>query len=390
MKLINQKTNLPADWQVVKLGVLIEENRKSPLKVEDAKKDGLYPFFTSGETVLSYDNYLVDGENLFLSTGGSAYIKHYVGKAAYSSDTWSLKTTGKIVPKFLYFELLSFLHLIDALLFSGSGLKHLQKGDLKELEVSIPSKPEQQKIVYVLDTIQEAIGAQEELIEKTKELKRAMMAKLFREGTRGEKLKKTEVGEIPESWEVMKLGDKNVAQIIMGQSPPSSSYNEDGAGFPFLQGKAEFGDTYPSAKNWTSKPLKIAQTGDILISVRAPVGDVNIADRDYSIGRGLAAIHAQNSTDTQFLFYFFSRNKAVFENFGSGSTFKAIGSDILKNFLIPFPSIKEQREIANILQTIDQKIEIEQKKKELYEELFRTMLNKLMTAEIRVKDVEFK
>ncbi len=230
---------------------------------------------------------------------------------------------------------------------------------------------------------------QEKLIEKTKELKRAMMAKLFREGTRGEKLKKTEIGEIPESWEVIELGDKKVSQIIMGQSPSSSSYNEEENGLPFLQGKAEFGDVYPIATKWSSEPIKIAQKGDILISVRAPVGDVNLADRSYCIGRGLAFIRVSDYVESRYLFYLLTHKKSIFENFGAGSTFKAIGSDILKNFSIPLPPLQEQREIAEILQTIDQKIEIEQKKKTLYEELFRAMLDKLMTAEIRVNNVSF-
>ncbi len=382
------KIKLSSDWQVVRLGDFIEENKKSSYKVGDALDVGKYPFFTSGENILWGDYYLVEGENLFLSTGGYAHIKYYKGKASYSADTWSLSVKN-ISTKFLYYRILSLIKFIDSVLFSGSGLRHLQKDDFLNLEIALPKdQREQQKIVYVLDTIQEAVGVQEEIIEKTKELKKTVMAKLFREGTRGEKLKKTEIGEIPESWKVVGLGDKRVSQIIMGQSPPSSSYNEERNGLPFLQGKAEFGDVYPIATKWSSEAIKIAEKGDILISVRAPVGDVNIADRNYCIGRGLASVRAYDHTESRYLFYLLTYKKSVFENIGAGSTFKAIGSDTLKNFLIPLPSLDEQKEIAEILQAIDQKIEIEQKKKVLYEELFKTMLNKLMTAEIRVNNLE--
>ncbi len=95
--------------------------------------------------------------------------------------------------------------------------------------------------------------------------------------------KQIEIGLIPEDWEVVRLGE--VGKIIMGQSPPSSTYNDKGIGLPFLQGKAEFGEIYPKPVKYCSKPLKVAQNGDILISVRAPVGDhVKISPPECSIG----------------------------------------------------------------------------------------------------------
>ena len=115
--------------------------------------------------------------------------------------------------------------------------------------------------------------------------------------------KKTEIGEIPEEWTVRQLGDKDVSTIVMGQSPPSSSYNTSGKGLPFLQGNADFGVLYPTPRVYCTKPLKLSETGDILISVRAPVGELNISSFKCIIGRGLAAVrNVQRNTYGKYLY----------------------------------------------------------------------------------------
>jgi len=138
----------------------------------------------------------------------------------------------------------------------------------------------------------------------------------------------------------------------------------EGKGLPFLQGKAEFGEIYPKPVKYCSKPLKIAQEGDILISVRTPVGDVNIAPFKCAIGRGLASIKPI-SIERLFLFYLLIFSKGRIENEGTGSTFKAIRKHNLESFLIPLPPLEEQKQIAHILSSVDKKIEIEQRKKQL-------------------------
>jgi len=190
--------------------------------------------------------------------------------------------------------------------------------------------------------------------------------------------------EIPEDWEVVRLGD--VAEIIMGESPPSSTYNNIGEGLPFLQGKAEFGEIYPSPSVYCSKPLKIAELNDILLSVRAPVGDVNLAPFRGCIGRGLAAIMPKNDKlNYLFLFYYLKSNRKRFEIISSGSTFKAIRKKDIENYFIPFPPLEEQKKIAEILSTIDKKLEIERKEKEKLKRIKKGLMDVLLTGRVRVK-----
>jgi len=142
----------------------------------------------------------------------------------------------------------------------------------------------------------------------------------------------------------------DVCEIIMGQSPPSDSYNDSQNGLPFFQGKADFGEINPTIRIYCDKPIKIAENGDILLSVRAPVGDVNIADCKCCIGRGLAAIRSKdNKVNSKYLYYVLKKNKSKIENLGTGSTFKAINKKQISDFLIPVPHIDEQLKIIHVL-----------------------------------------
>ena len=106
----------------------------------------------------------------------------------------------------------------------------------------------------------------------------------------------------PKHWKTVKLGD--VCNIVMGQSPPSTTYNDKEIGMPFLQGKAEFTELSPIATKYCTKQLRVSSLGNVLMSVRAPVGDVNLADKEYIIGRGLASISMKQG-DNRFLLYMF-------------------------------------------------------------------------------------
>lgn len=148
----------------------------------------------------------------------------------------------------------------------------------------------------------------------------------------------------------VKLGE--VAEIIMGQSPDSSSYNyEDG--LPFFQGNADFGEYYPTIRILCNKPKKIANKYDVLISVRAPVGAVNIANNICAIGRGLAIIRTNaNTVNHRYLFYLLKYHRRYIENLGTGSTFKAISKPILNDLCFTIHDIQTQKEIVAVLDKV--------------------------------------
>jgi len=185
---------------------------------------------------------------------------------------------------------------------------------------------------------------------------------------------------LPEGWKQVKLGE--IADIIMGQSPSSTLVNEQEIGIPFLQGNAEFTNKYPIAQRWISKGLKFAKEGDILISVRAPVGAVNIADRAYCIGRGLAAISFKK-IEIRFGWFGLIYWKYQLENLSQGSTFEAISKEDLKNVILITPfSVSEQRKIAEILETIDNAIEKTDRVIEKYKRIKQGFMQELLTKGI--------
>jgi type I restriction enzyme S subunit len=151
----------------------------------------------------------------------------------------------------------------------------------------------------------------------------------------------SEIRDIPEHWEVKKLGE--VCEIIMGQAPSSSTYNLSGIGMPFFQGKAEFTELYPIVEKWCDAPKKVALPNDILLSVRAPVGTTNIANQKCCIGRGLAAIRYENY---KYVFYFLRSIEQQLDKKGTGTTFRAISGEIIRTTDIPLPPLPEQQAIV--------------------------------------------
>lgn len=146
---------------------------------------------------------------------------------------------------------------------------------------------------------------------------------------------------------------KDVCSINMGQSPNSSTYNDVGEGMPFFQGNADFGEKYPVARKWCSKPLKVAQKEDILISVRAPIGAMNYAGEDCCIGRGLAALTpCKEKVLPEYIFWLLKAKNGELNNKGTGSTFKAIGRKELEEVLVPHICIDDQRKCTTIFEKI--------------------------------------
>lgn len=178
-------------------------------------------------------------------------------------------------------------------------------------------------------------------------------------------------------WCEKPLGE--IAEIRMGQSPDSSSYNEKGIGPAFLQGCAEFGAYHPIPNVYCSAPGKIAPEGSLLISVRAPVGDLNVANQEYCIGRGLAAIIGKQ-IETNFIHYSIDLNKAQLARLAQGSTFDAVGSKELNNHSIRYPECpKERCRLVEILETSECAIEKAEALIAKYEQIKQGMMQDLFT-----------
>lgn len=164
-----------------------------------------------------------------------------------------------------------------------------------------------------------------------------------------------------------------VCEIIAGQSPPSSTYNNTSNGIPFFQGMADFGVLYPITRMWCTAPQKISLPNDILMSVRAPVGPTNLNNIKACIGRGLSAIRCSNKIEHKFLLYFLRHNEQKIADKGTGSTFKAITQKTLKSIEILLPPLAEQQKIAAILDAADSLRQKDQQLVERYAALSQSL-----------------
>ena len=191
---------------------------------------------------------------------------------------------------------------------------------------------------------------------------------------------------MPEDWKVGKLGD--IADVIMGQSPSGNSYNEKGIGCIFFQGRAEFGFRFPTIKLFTTEPKRIAKQNDILMSVRAPVGDFNVAYDDCCIGRGLCAIRSKDNFQSFILYTLWSvQNKLDVFN-GEGTVFGSINKDSLNNLEIIVPDTRTIQKFENLCSPMDNLIRKNYEENTRLAAIRDALLPKLMSGEIDVSNVD--
>ena len=201
-----------------------------------------------------------------------------------------------------------------------------------------------------------------------------------------EKFVDSELGKIPEGWRVGTLNE--IADITMGQSPQGASYNENAVGTVFYQGRAEFTDRFPSRRLFTTEPKRMANAGDVLLSVRAPVGDLNIANEPCCIGRGLAAIHAKNGF-ASFIFYTMQALKTELEKYnGEGTVFGCINKDSLSSQKVIIPPRNIIADFESIASSLDCQYFVDFNENIRLAQLRDTLLPKLMSGEIDVSQVE--
>lgn len=315
------------------------------------------------------------GEKLVMKKGDVLFGKRraYQKKVAiapfdgiFSAHGMVLRPKEKVIdPKFFPMFIASDYFLDSAIKISvGSLSPTINWSALKELEFELPDLNKQRELAELLWAAEKTKQTYKRLIDNSHKLIQAEFIDIFK--------------CIP----TCKLCE--LTSIKMGQSPDSKTYNKDEKGLPFYQGKTGFGNKYIQAPVlWCSAPTRIAEGGDVLLSVRAPVGDVNISTEKCCIGRGLAAIHPiENISDTLFLFYALSALKSEIENSGVGSTFKAITKEQVHSILIPKANINLQHKFVEFATMQEKTLEALNKTKSYIEITAKSLINQNLTKEV--------
>ena len=270
---------------------------------------------------------------------------------------------------------------------TGTKMPRTSWAHLKSYTFLLPPLAEQRAIAAVLDSIDGAIERTDDVIASTERLREALLHELLTRGVPGWHSAWKDVpglGTVPASWEVVRLGD--VAEVVMGQSPPGTTCNGIGIGVPLLNGPTEFGPHNPTPAQWTTELRKIASKGDILFCVRgATAGRMNWADRKYAIGRGLAAIKHHNGPKYQRLLRGIMDFKLpALLALVTGSTFPNLSYPQIAHLRLAMPPLEEQLAIAGMLDAVDEAIKRTRSERAGLQALQASASDALLTGRVRV------
>ena len=315
----------------------------------------------------------------------------------------------KVVPRYLLYLLLTreMKHEMTCRA-EGSIVPHLNMSDIRDLEIpALPPLDEQSCIAHVLGTLDDKIELNRQMNETLEAIAQAIFKSWFvdfdpvRAKMEGRMpvgmdaatttlfpsaFQDLPLGEIPKGWEVTTV--EKEFNLTMGQSPPGSTYNENGDGLPFYQGRKDFGFRYPTRRVYCNAPTRLAKKDDTLVSVRAPVGDINMVEEKCCIGRGVAAIrHKTGSRSyTYYAMQFLREDFALYE--AEGTVFGAINKTGFQTLSQVRPSDGIIEAFERLVYPMDQSIENNENQSRTLSQIRDALLPKLLSGEIRVDNVD--
>ncbi|MFZ1087223.1 MAG: restriction endonuclease subunit S [Terracidiphilus sp.] len=395
---------MATEWPSVSLGDVINLKRGYDLAARD-RESGCVPIVSSSGPTGTHSKAMVDAPGVVTGRYGTIGLVHYV-----EEPFWPLNTTLYVQdfkgndPRFVYYLLktISYRDYLDKAAVPG-----INRNDVHRAMVCLPPIHEQESIaetMHCLDLGIESHRAENETIEG---IARAIFKSWFvdfdpvrakAEGREPEGMdaataalfpstfEDSERGPIPQGFIVSDIQSK--CSIVMGQSPPGSTYNERQNGLPFFQGRADFTTMFPKRRIYCSEPSRFASAGDVLLSVRAPVGDINIALDDCAIGRGVASIR-HKSGSTAYSWCLLKSLKASFDSYDTeGTVFGAISGKDLKSLKTVVPSVAIVDAFASLCDPIFSKLKLNELEARNLTDLRDTLLPRLISGKLRVPEAE--
>ena len=385
---------IPSDWDIKQLREILNlSNGRRP----EFTERGVYPVFGANGIMGHSNNFLTDNDfTLIIGRVGASGQVHLASGRIWVSDNAIYSRTYdkiKIDLRFLYF----LLKEIDLSRYATKTTHPLiTQSFLNSFKIPLPDLPEQRNIAFVLSKIQQAIQQQDKIIEATKNLKKSLMQKLFTEGTRGEEQKETEIGLMPKSWKVLSLSEivektaiidpRKNPEIIFKYIDVSSISRE----YLIINEYKEY-----KGRDAPSRARKAVKEGDIIFAtVRPSLKRIAIIPESFDgeiCSTAFCVIRCKKDVALpEFVFYYILTDGFVkrVSELQKGTNYPAVtDSDVLAQ-KIPLPKISEQQQIVESLSMVDRKMLAEERRKVVLQQLFKTTLNKLMTGEIRVKDLD--
>ena len=357
-------------WEQRKLGEFSKTTIGEFVIKTKQNPNSKYPVYNGGVSYTGfYDDFNNNGHKIIVSARGAnaGFIniingKYWAGNSCYSIDIQSDNYCIEYVYHFMKHKQHLFTDFQQA-----ANIPSVSKKNVEEFLISYPrSKEEQTQIGNFFKQLDDTIALHQREFEKFKILRKAYLKHIFIDNTTQFRAEKT----IP--WEQCKLGD--VVNIIMGQSPDSKNYTNNSSDHILVQGNADIKNGFVYPRVWTTQITKQGHSGDLIMSVRAPVGDIAKTEYDVVLGRGVCAIKGN-----EFIFQLLTKMKEndYWESLSTGSTFDSINSNDIKNAEIFIPSLEEQTQIGNFFKQLDDTIALHQKELAKYQQIKTACLEKM-------------
>jgi type I restriction enzyme S subunit len=344
----------------------------------------------------SVKNCLLPAKSICVSCIGSV-----LGKVVLTSEPTvtnqqinSIVPDEKFDPDFIYYGMTILGKHLNYLSKTSTAVPIINKTTFSNFSIIVPTIEEQKSIAHILSTLDDKIEVNNQINKTLENMAQAIFKQWFvefefpNEGNEpykssGGEMVESELGMIPKGWEVGKLDD--IATVVMGQSPKGTSYNEVGEGEVFYQGRTDFSSRFPIRRLFTTEPKRMANDGDVLMSVRAPVGDLNVANERCCIGRGLSAISSSADLSSYILYVMHDLRERLNVYNGEGTVFGSINQKDLKSIKV-ISSCDNKTEIAfdELIQPIDRMIRNNEDETRRLINLRDRLLPKLLSGEIRV------
>jgi type I restriction enzyme S subunit len=408
----HDNANVPYEWSPIKVGQVCQIEGGCPFESQFfSEKDGI-PLIRirdvhSGQTETKYsgaydEKYLVRNGDLLIGMDGEFRVRKWRGGLGLLNQRVCrlVPDEEKIDKEFLRFAISTPLKRIEDFT-SYTTVKHISANQIRSIELPYPPLSGQQKIAFVLGLVQRAIEQQERLIAVTDELTKALMHHLFTRGLRAEPQKETEIGLIPQSWDVRSIEE---LQLDIGDGNYSTKYPRQEefrpSGVPFLRannivkGRLIWSDMRYISPD-LHEELKKGHTkkGDVCLVTRGNIGEVAFVTDEFvdaNMNAQLVRLNGEGRVDGKFLYFAFQypNTQAQIKSLKTGTALQQLPIGKLKFVKIPIPSLQVQQEIGGMLWVVNEKRGLAERRRRALDNLFRTLLYQLMTAKIRVDDLD--
>jgi len=371
----------PTDWKMHGIPIIRIQNLNDPnaeFNCFDGTIDDIYKI-KNGDLLFSWSASI----GIYIWKGGDAVLNQHIFKVVPKANINKL---------FLYYDLLLAIEQLKSRVH-GSTMKHFQKNELKTTFIPIPPLPEQQKIAEILSTVDESIQKTDDIIAKTERLKKGLMQELLTRGIGHKEFKDTGIGKIPKEWDVVKL-DEVCMKIKAGGTPLTSRKEYYNGNIPFV--KIE--DMTSSYKYLKSTSATITEAGlknsnawlvpvkSLLVAMYGSIGAIAINEIEATTNQAILGIlPIEEKTNVEFLFYLLTHLKPLLKKYAKQTTQANLTAEIIKNFKVALPNYFEQQKIAEILSTVDEKLEILKQEKVKLERIKRWFMQELLSGRIRVR-----